>query len=147
MTVDFDALAREGEAEGGAEKHLHALARGIFSLTHWHFIARGESARPNPFIASHAGTAGGMPMVRAFTDTTRLARFAEEHGLVEERGIRVMSVPLDEGDVVAWLEHYIPLGAEGLWFNSDAESQGFFFPLRALRALRETALGALATEP
>jgi hypothetical protein len=147
MTVDFDALARDAEAEGNPEKHLHALARAIFSLSHWHFIARGEASRPNPFIASHAGTAGGIPMVRAFTDTTRLGRFAEEHGLVEERGIRVMSVPLSEGDVVAWLEHYIPLGAEGLWFNSDAESHGFFFPLRALRGIRDAAHGVVAAEP
>ncbi len=139
MEPDFDALAREAEASGGAVEHLRALGRAIFSLSQWHFIARGDAGRPNPFVASHASTGGGVPMVRAFTDTTRLGRFAEENRLVEPQGIRVLSVPVD-ADVVGWLEGYIPLGAQGLWFNSDSESHGFFFPLKNLRGIREDAL-------
>lgn len=54
-----------------------------FALPQWHFIARGQFPHISPYIASNEDVAGGQYMVRAFTHTDRLLRFARENNLME----------------------------------------------------------------
>lgn len=134
--VDFDALSRQVRDSGGALEDLNALYGGAFRLPQWHFIARGAFPDVRPYVASNAAVADGRPMVRAFTDTERLYRFARENGLLDEAGSALLLSLPTEG-IVDYLEGFIADGGYGLWFNSDAGSDGFFVPLRQLRPIRE----------
>src|SRR2546423_11456183 len=96
--VDFDALARKAIESNGAIEDLENLYGHAFALRQWHFIARGRFPDVNPYVASNAQFAGGQYMVRAFTDTDRLMRFARENNLMEkdavgEEKVSVLSVP------------------------------------------------------
>ncbi len=134
--VDFDALAQQVMDSNGAMDHLNALYAEAFRLPTWYFVARGELPEVHPYVASNAGHSGGRAMVRAFTDTDRLYRFAQENGLLGEDGqAPALSIPV--GGIVEYLEAFIQHGAYGIWFNSDSGSNGFSVPLQQLRPIRE----------
>lgn len=134
--VDFDALVQDTVRTNGELASLDALYSRTFTLPHWYFVARGTLPNVYPYIASHAEFAGGQPMMRAFTDPERLQRFVEENQLQDaEGGIPALSIPTPE--IVAYLESFIEQGVYGIWFNSDAQSYGFFLPLQQLRPVQE----------
>ncbi|MFL6229540.1 MAG: hypothetical protein ACJ741_12250 [Pyrinomonadaceae bacterium] len=136
--ADFDALARKA-TESGAIKDQSNLFGQAFALREWHFIARGKFPDVHPYIAKDAQTADGQYMIRAFTDTDRLLRFARENNLMEkdatgEENVSILSVPTD--NIIDYLEQFISQGVYGIWFNSDTESDGFFVPLKQLRPIK-----------
>ncbi len=134
--MDFDALAQKAIQSNGAIEDLNALYARAFALSQWHFIARGELPHVNPYIASNAEFASGQPMVRAFTGTERLMRFARENNLTNAAGEAAMlSIPTD--NIVDYLEQFIAEGVHGIWFNSDSGSDGFFVPLQQLRPIQD----------
>jgi hypothetical protein len=134
--VNFDELARKTIESNGAMDDLNNLYGAAFALEKWHFISRGTLPDIHPYIASNADYADGQQMVRAFTDTARLMNFARENNLTEADGSApILSVPT--ANIVEYLEQFIAYGVHGIWFNSDTESDGFFLPLRQLRAVRE----------
>ncbi len=134
--VDFDALARKTAASDGTMGDLNNLWGAAFALSEWHFIARGELPNVRPYIASNAEYAEGKQMIRAFTDTARLQRFAVENNLTGADGsAQILSLPTAK--LVEYLEQFIPYGVHGIWFNSDTQSDGFFLPLAQLRPVKE----------
>jgi hypothetical protein len=134
--ANFDELARKAIASNGAMEDLDNLYSAVFALSDWHFIARGEFPDVLPYIAANAEYADGQYMVRAFTDTERLQRFAKANNLTEADGSAlILSIPT--GKAVEYLEQFIAGGVHGVWFNSDTESDGFFVPLRQLRPIKE----------
>jgi hypothetical protein len=134
--ANFDELARKAIDSNGAMEDLDNLYGAAFALSDWHFIARGEFPNVSPYIAANAEYANGQYMVRAFTDTERLQRFAKENNLTEADGSTlILSIPT--GKAVEYLEQFIAGGVHGVWFNSDTESDGFFVPLRQLRPIKE----------
>lgn len=135
-SVDFDALARKTNESGGAMDALNNLFGATFALEKWHFIARGELPNVSPYIAANAEYADGQQMVRAFTDTDRLLRFAKENNLTRPDGnASILSVPT--ANIIDYLEQFIPYGVHGIWFNSDTGSDGFFIPIKQLRPVKE----------
>jgi hypothetical protein len=138
MTIDvnFDVLARKTIESGGAMEDLNDLYGHAFALPQWHFIARGEFPNLVPFIAANAAYADGQYMVRAFTDTERLERFARENKLtVPNSEALILSIPT--AGIVDYLEQFIARGVHGIWFNSDTGSEGFNVPLVRLRPISE----------
>ena len=134
--VDFDALARKANQSGGASEELNKLFGAVFALEKWIFIARGELPNVNPYIASKADYQNGQNMIRAFTDSTRLARFAKENNLMSADGsMQMLQIPTDK--IVDYLEQFTENGVGGVWFNSDTESDGFSSPLQQLRPIKE----------
>lgn len=134
--VDFDALSRRTMAPDSERMDLDALYGHVFGLPAWHFIARGELPHVRPYVASNAAVAEGRPMIRAFTDTDRLYRFAQENGLTDAAGsAAILSIPV--AGAPEYLEGFVADGAYGLWFNSDSASDGFFAPLQQLRPIRD----------
>ena len=137
--IDFDALARKAKESNGSIEDRDTLYLNVFALPQWHFIARGQFPDVNPYIASNPQVAGGQHMIRAFTDTDRLRRFAKENNLigtdVGKEDVSVLSVPTDK--IVDYLEQFISYGVHGIWFNSDNQSDGFFAPLEQIRPLQE----------
>lgn len=140
--VDFDTLARMVSESNGALQNLNNLYGHVFALRQWHFIARGQFPDVNPYVASNAQVAGGQYMVRAFTDTDRLLRFAQENNMmamdadvVSGERVSILSVPTDK--IVDYLEQFISQSIYGIWFNSDTKSHGFFVPLKQLRPIQE----------
>ena len=134
--VDFDALARKTAESDGTMGDLNNLWGAVFALSEWHFIARGTLPSVRPYIASNAEYADGKQMVRAFTDTARLQRFARENNLTEADGsAQILSLPTAK--IIDYLEQFIPYGVHGIWFNSDTASDGFFLPLAQLRPVKE----------
>ncbi len=134
--VDFDALARKANESGSAIEDLNRLFGAAFALPVWHFVARGELPDIHPYVASKADFDGGRNMVRAFTDTNRLQRFAKENNLTAPDGsVKMLNVPTDK--IIDYLEGFIENGVHGIWFNSDRESDGFFLPLKQLRPTKE----------
>ncbi len=136
--IDFDALSRK--TIDGAMENLDNLYRQVFALPQWHFIARGEFPDVSPYIASNAQVASRQYMIRAFTDTDRLLRFARENNLMEKdaagkENVSILSLPTDT--IADYLEQFIPTGVHGIWFNSDTKSDGFFVPLKQLRPIQE----------
>jgi hypothetical protein len=137
--VDFDALSRRVNETGMMEDAARLFGHA-FALPDWYFIARGQFPNVTPYIASNEGFASGQYMVRAFTDTDRLLRFAQENNLMEagaagnEPASLILSVPTDR--VVDYLEQFIRQGVYGVWFNSDTKSDGFFVPLTQLRPIK-----------
>lgn len=131
----FDALARKAN-ETQAEADLNELFGAAFALNEWHFIMRGELPNVYPYIASNPNYALNQPMIRAFTDTDRLMRFARENDLTEPDGsARMLSIPTE--NIIPYLEKFVAHGAKGVWFNSDSESDGFFIPIPQLQIIRE----------
>ncbi len=134
--INFNVLARKAIESDGAMEDLDELYGAAFALPDWHFIARGTFPDVNPYIASNAEYADGQQMVRAFTDTDRLQRFAKENNLTQADGSALLlSIPT--ANIIDYLEQFIALGVHGVWFNSDIESDGFFVPLKQLRPIKE----------
>ena len=134
--VNFDVLARKAIGSNGAIEDLDELYGEAFALPDWHFIARGTFPDVNPYIASNAEYTDGQQLVRAFTDTNRLQRFAKENNLTQTDGSAlILSVPTVK--IIDYLEQFIALGVHGIWFNSDTQSDGFFVPLKQLRPIKE----------
>jgi hypothetical protein len=134
--VNFDALTIKADQSNGAMEDLIILYGAAFALSEWHFISRGEMPNVSPYIASNAQYADGQPMIRAFTDTKRLIRFAQENNLTRTDGTcNSLSIPTEK--IVEYLEQFIADGAYGVWFNSDTGSEGFFVPLEQLRPIKE----------
>ncbi len=133
--VNFDELSVRATLTSEMED-LNALFGAAFALSEWHFISRGELPNVYPYVASNARYADNQPMVRAFTDTRRLMRFARENNLTEADGsARILTMPT--ANIIRYLEGFIAHGAYGIWFNSDTESDGFFIPLKQLRPINE----------
>lgn len=133
--VNFDALSTKA-TQTNAMEDLNALFGAAFALPEWQFIARGEMPNVYPYVASNAGVADNQPMIRAFTDGKRLIRFARENNLTRADG-SCDSLTIPTGNIIEYLEGFIPQGAYGVWFNSDTESDGFFIPLKQLRPIKE----------
>ncbi len=145
IEADFDELTRRFHAANAARHAADAatleqatsaaiaansdLLGHAFLLKDWLFIARGEFSDLRPYIAAHPDMAGGQPQLRAFTDSTRLERFAVENGLSRPDGA-FLSLPTET--IVQWLAQFPALGATGIWFNSNSQSLGFARPISAL---------------
>lgn len=130
----FDELALKSAQSGGAMPEMTALFEQVFALPSWHFVMRGTPPDVHPYVAANANYADGKHMVRAFTDTDRLLRFARENNLLDATGgAPVLTIPTKS--VVAYLEQFASSGVFGVWFNSDTGSEGFFGPLASLRAI------------
>jgi len=133
--VSFDVLAREAMESGGGMTEMGNLYGHAFALPHWHFVARGQLPNVSPYVASNAAYADGKPMLRAFTDTERLQRFAKENNLTDASGgAPILSIPT--AGILDYVEGFIQHGVFGIWFNSDASSEGFFAPLAQLRRMK-----------
>lgn len=133
--ADFDALSKSAFTTN-AGGDLDKLFGAVFALPEWLFIARGEMPNVNPYIAANAAVTDGQQMVRAFTDSRRLQRFAKENNLTEVNGsCYILSVPTS--GIIEYLEQFTAYGVHGVWFNSDTESEGFFIPLKQLRPIKE----------
>ena len=138
--IDFDALVQNTNESNNAREDLDTLYGQVFALPEWYFIARGQLPDLSPYIASNAQVADGQYMVRAFTDTDRLSRFARENNLMESNPagseqVSILSVPTEK--IVDYLEQFIAQDIFGIWFNSDTQSYGFFAPLKQLRPIQE----------
>ncbi len=134
--TDFDALNRKSNESGGARADLDNLFGATFALEKWLFIARGSLPNINPYIAANADYADGQQMIRAFTDSDRLQRFAAENNLTDANGsAQMLEIPVK--GAVEYLEQFIQHGTHDVWFNSDTESDGYFIPLKQLRPIKE----------
>lgn len=132
---DFDALAKKA-METNAMEDLNELFGAAFALEKWSFISRGELPNVYPYIASNPAAADNQPMIRAFTDTDRLLRFARENNLTETDGsAKMLTIPTE--NIVSYLEGFIAHGAHGVWFNSDSQSSDFFIPINQLQPIRD----------
>ncbi len=129
--VDFDLLVQRAYAPSATVADKDQLWGAAFALTEWHFIARGPLPNPHPYVASNTTVANGASMVKAFTDSERLDRFARENQLAGADGaVQLLSMPTH-----AALRYLASLGAGdvyGLHFNADRASFGFFIPLAQL---------------
>ena len=134
--ADFDALSRKTQENGVAREDFDRLFKATFALPEWLFIARGEAPNFNPYVASKEGIADGQQMVRAFTDGTRLHRFAVENGLLDANG-EALILTIPTSGVIKYLEQFEQYGVYGVWFNSDLQSDGYFTPLKQLRIIQE----------
>lgn len=134
--ADFDALTLKATESNFAIEDSNALFGATFALSHWHFISRGELPNVYPYVASNAQYADNQPMIRAFTDTKRLQRFAQENNLTEADGSALM-LTIPTANIVEYLEGFIPQGAYGVWFNSDIQSEGFFIPIKQLQPIKD----------
>ncbi len=134
--IDFDELSRRANAPNAPTDALNKLFGAAFALENWEFIARGELPNINPYVAARADVAGGQQMIRAFTDSNRLQRFAKENNLTDASGAtQILSIPTE--GIVEYLEQFITYGVHGVWFNSDTTSDGFFIPIKQLRPVKE----------
>jgi hypothetical protein len=133
--INFDILALRANAADSTIEDKNQLFGLVFSLPEWNFIARGEFPNLHPYIAGNAEIAEGQDMVRAFTDTERLYRFAEENGLLTGN-LESLTLSVPTENIVDYLEQFIQYGVYGIWFNSDSSSNGFFIPLRQLRPIK-----------
>lgn len=134
--VDFDVLARAAAASGASMEAMNALWGAAFSLEEWLFIARGKAPDYRPYIATNPSVADGAPMLKAFTDGTRLQRFARENGLTEPGGeIPMLAIPT--ANAVTFVQQFSAQGVMGLHFNADTQSDGFFGPLPQLSVIKE----------
>ena len=115
---------------------LNNLYGHAMALPEWYFIARGEFPDVKPYIAANAQYADGKHMIRAFTDKERLQRFAKENNLTGADG-EVLTLDIPTANIINYLEQFIAYGVHGIWFNSDADSDGFFVPLQQLRPIKE----------
>lgn len=133
--VNFDELSVKA-IQTNAMEDMDVLFGAVFDLSEWHFVSRGGLPNVYPYVASNAQYADNQPMVRAFTDLQRLARFARENNLTEADG-SCKSLTIPTANIVDYLEGFIEYGAYGVWFNSDSESDGFFIPIKQLRPIKE----------
>lgn len=134
--TDFDHLSRQAARPGSTVDDLMNLAAATFALPYFLFIARGEAPNINPYIAANAGFADGKPMIRAFTDSTRLLRFAQENNLTDAGGAAAM-LEMPTNGIIDYLEKFSADGVAGIWFNADSGSESFSFPMVKLRPIKE----------
>ena len=135
VSANFDELSKKA-METNAMEDLNALFGAAFALPEWNFISRGELPNVSPYIASNPTVADNQPMIRAFTDTERLMRFARENNLTEADGsAKMLTIPTE--NIISYLEGFIPDGAFGVWFNSDSESKDFFIPIKQLQPIKD----------
>jgi hypothetical protein len=134
--VDFDRLARDAAAAGGSLEAMNALWAAAFSLDEWLFLARGALPDVRPYVASNPSVAGGAPMLKAFTDGTKLQRFARENGLTGPGGDAPM-LAIPGAKALSFVEQFSAAGVVGLHFNADHESDGFFGPLAQLSVIKQ----------
>ena len=81
--------------------------------------------------------AGNRAMIKAFTDTERLNRFARDNKLVDANdGVTFISMGV-KPEILNYLEQFIPMGVHGIHFNADIGSTGFFAPLAQMRPIYE----------
>ena len=133
--TDFDALSEKAMATNAMED-LNALFGAAFALEKWNFIARGELPNVAPYVASNPAAADNQPMIRAFTDTERLMRFARENNLTDADGsAKILTMPTET--IIPYLEGLISQGAFGVWFNSDSQSKDFFIPIKQLQPIKD----------
>lgn len=134
--VDFDRFATAAARSRGALPDHERLWSAVFKLEQWHFIARGEGEGMAPYIAANLGLMNGAPMLKVFTDTARLQRFAEDNQLCAPDGSTLMlSYPVKS--VLPMLEQYAQQGVAHVHFNPDKCSFGFYGPVAKLPALAE----------
>lgn len=133
--TDFDALSKKA-METNAIDDLNALFGAAFALKQWNFISRGELPNVRPYVASNPTAADNQPMIRAFTDTDRLMRFARENNLTDADGsCQMLTIPTE--NIVSYLEGFVEQGAFGVWFNSDSESKDFYIPIKQLQPIKD----------
>ncbi len=133
--TDFDALSKKA-METNAIDDLNALIGAAFALKQWNFISRGELPNVRPYVASNPTAADNQPMIRAFTDTDRLMRFARENNLTDADGsCQMLTIPTE--NIVSYLEGFVEQGAFGVWFNSDSESKDFYIPIKQLQPIKD----------
>jgi len=136
MANDFDSLARAASAAGAPMDAMNALWGAAFSLGEWLFIARGAVPDMQPYVASNAGVGDGAPMLKAFTDTAKLQRFARENALTGPDGdVPVLSIP--GAQAIAFVQQFSSAGVWGVHFNADGGSDGFFAPLLQLSVVKQ----------
>lgn len=133
--VDFDALSKKAMTTN-AREDLNALFGAAFALSKWNFIMRGEMPNVYPYVASNPAAADNQPMIRAFTDTERLMRFARENNLTEADG-SCQSLAIPTENIIPYLEGFIEQGAYGVWFNSDSGSSDFYVPIKQLQPIKD----------
>jgi hypothetical protein len=133
--LDFDDLSKRSYEPDSTIEAKNDLWGNVFALPEWFFIARGTFPDVQPYIASNPTIADGQYMIRCFTDTEKLYRFAQENNLLTENAESlILSMPSDS--IVEYLEQWISRDVYGIWFNSDNESHGFFSPLAQLRVIK-----------
>jgi hypothetical protein len=133
--LNFDDLTKKAFGENSTVEAKNDLWGNAFALPEWFFIARGEFPDVRPYIASNPTVADGQQMIRCFTDTEKLYRFAGENDLLTENAeSMILSMPTDS--IIDYLESWMERGVYGIWFNSDTESNGFFSPLARLRPVK-----------
>lgn len=128
---DFDRLSREGVAPQAPRSATDALFAATYALPQWFFIARGDPGRERPYVARNPLIQQGAPMVKAFTDTRRLLRFAREVGLLDDgqcdADLPILCVPTPE--VLPLLASLQSSGVTHIHFNADHASDGYYLPL------------------
>jgi hypothetical protein len=135
FNLDFDELVKKAYDVNAPIEAKNDLWGNAFALPEWFFIARGEFPNVQPYIASNPEIADGQYMIRSFTDTEKLHRFAKENNLLTENSESlILSMPTDS--IIDYLETWISQDVYGIWFNSDNGSDGFFSPLAQLRAVK-----------
>jgi tetratricopeptide (TPR) repeat protein len=139
--VDFDRLATAAARARGALPEHERLWSAVFKLEQWHFVARPEGdGNMAPYIAANSGLMNGAPMLKVFTDTVRLQRFAEDNQLCASDGSTfVLSYPVRT--VMEALDHYAQQGVAHIHFNPDKCSFGFYGPVTKLAGLEEDLRG------
>lgn len=133
--VDFDDLVCRADVPGGNLDAQNNLWGNVFALPEWFFVRRGHYPKFYPYFAGDPDVAGGKAMVRAFTDTERLFRFAEEEDfLIRDADSFILKLPTQT--ILDYLEKLVPRGVYGIWFNSDTQSEGFYGPIVKLRGIK-----------
>lgn len=134
--ADFDHLAGRTAAPDASGADYERLFAAAFALPEWNFVARGELPNVSPHVAIFPGYFDDQPMVAAFTDTARLQRYAKEKNLTSAAGeAMILSIPT--ASVIAYLEQFIAHGVQGIFFNPDRDSHGFFIPIQQLRPIKD----------
>ncbi len=129
---DFDSLCSAAFFSDTATiDDKNRLWAAVWLLPEWHFIAQADFPDVRPFIAKNKSVGNGGYMLVAFTDTQKLSASVHELGLLDADGkVSFLSMPTD--GLLATIARYAELGVEGIHFNSDSKSSGFFAPLDQL---------------
>lgn len=140
---DFDRLAKNAYGLTGDLHAKELLFANLFRQEKWHFIARGELPNVQPYAAGNAAWAEGKPMLKAFTDTARLAAASGEWGLRDPDG----STPILSLKVATILPTLDALEKQGVWgihFNGNQASESFYAPVPQMTTIRERIAPYLA---
>lgn len=140
---DFDRLIKNAY---GVTADLHdkeQLFVYLFKAEEWLFIARGELPNVQPYVASNEAFAENKPMLKAFTDSTKLAAAAREWELQDPSGNTQM-LSLKVATILPTLAEYEKQGVWGIHFNADRKSESFYVPMPQLASIRERIAPLLA---